>query len=277
MPRLLLEGKSITELLAQVRAEHGDDVTIVAAEKVRSGGVAGFFARESYALTVEVPGPGAPAPAAPGAPSTPLMHEQGVDGTGTNRAQFDRLLMHEQTAATSAPATPAVAAQQPGTLLDLAAAIDAAEAAEQGVVLGTAPMHATVQRPTLSTASPEFQSILSRLTALDAPAPAAAAEPAPAAPVDPYTKLREALTEIAPHLDLSAAVPLVLVIPPAALAAPTAAASVTATPVTAASVPEAATPTPTVPRQGRHRRSAQAAESTASMTAGSSVSDPFST
>ncbi|GAA0609453.1 hypothetical protein GCM10009547_09420 [Sporichthya brevicatena] len=243
MPRLLLEGRSITELLAQVRAEHGDDVTIVAAEKVRSGGIAGFFARESYALTVEVPG-------GPGEGNASLMHEQGVEGTGTNRAQFDRLLMHEQTAGASAAATPAAAAQEPGTLLDLAAAIDAAEAAEQGVVLGTAPMHATVQRPTLSTASPEFQSILERLTALDAPG-ATTGQPGPeTAPVDPYTKLREALTEIAPHLDLNSGVPLVLVIPPAALADPA------AQPAPAALADPTAQSAPAVPPQrGRHRRS----------------------
>lgn len=200
MHRLLLEGKSITALLAQVRAEHGPDVTIVAADKVRTRGLGGFFARESYALTVEVDGPGGI--------DSPLMHER------------------------------AVAAQAPGTLLDLAAAIDAAEATENSVILATRPMHTPVRQPALSTASPEFAAILARLNALDAPC-AEPTQPAlePAAEVDAYTRLRDVLAEIAPHIDFTTSVPIVLVIPPAVQGA-------------APATPAA----PAIPEQGRHRR-----------------------
>lgn len=52
--RLLLEGDNLEALLAQVRDEHGADATIVSAERVRSGGLAGFFAKERYELTVQV-------------------------------------------------------------------------------------------------------------------------------------------------------------------------------------------------------------------------------
>ncbi|GIH81482.1 hypothetical protein [Planobispora longispora] len=52
--RLLLEGTDIEELLTQVRNEHGPDVSIVSADRVRTGGFAGFFARQRYELTVEV-------------------------------------------------------------------------------------------------------------------------------------------------------------------------------------------------------------------------------
>ncbi|GAA3448022.1 hypothetical protein [Planomonospora venezuelensis] len=52
--RLLLEGTDIEELLTQVRDEHGPDVSIVSADRVRTGGIAGFFARQRYELTVEV-------------------------------------------------------------------------------------------------------------------------------------------------------------------------------------------------------------------------------
>ena len=194
MPRLLLEGKSITALLAQVRNEHGNDVTIVAAEKVRSGGLGGFFAKESYSLTVEVDAVPAESP-----------------------AELNHSLMHERSV------------EAPGSLLDLAAAIDQAEAAENSVILATRPMHATIQEPMLSTASPEFASILARLTALDAPQPAAE----PVLQADAYTRLRDALAEIAPHVDFGTNVPLVLVIPPAA------------------------PPAPVIPRQGRHRRAVQ--------------------
>jgi len=52
---LLLEGEDLPELMARVRDELGPRATIVRAERVRSGGIAGFFARERYELTVEVP------------------------------------------------------------------------------------------------------------------------------------------------------------------------------------------------------------------------------
>lgn len=52
--RLLLEGPSIEDLLAQVRAEHGENARIVQADKVRSGGFAGFFAKEVYEVAIEV-------------------------------------------------------------------------------------------------------------------------------------------------------------------------------------------------------------------------------
>lgn len=59
--RLLLEGSDLAELMGQVRAEFGPAARIVRAERVRSGGLAGFFARERYELTIDVPDP-APTP-----------------------------------------------------------------------------------------------------------------------------------------------------------------------------------------------------------------------
>lgn len=103
--RLLLEGPDIDELLERVRDEHGPGVRIVNADKLRSGGVAGFFAREKFAVTIEV----ADVPAADATQPKPAKQ--------TPRA---------------------VAA--PGTLLELADAIDAAEAAEATVAMGTADM-----------------------------------------------------------------------------------------------------------------------------------------
>ncbi|MBI9114591.1 hypothetical protein [Sanguibacter suaedae] len=84
MPRrLLLEGADLETLLLRVRAEMGPTARVVKAERVRSGGVAGFFAKERYELTVDVPdtgsaGPVRPGPAgavrpgAPGSPQAPL-------------------------------------------------------------------------------------------------------------------------------------------------------------------------------------------------------------
>jgi hypothetical protein len=52
---VLLEGPAIEPLLAQVRDEYGSRVRIISADKVRSGGVGGFFAKQHYELSVEVP------------------------------------------------------------------------------------------------------------------------------------------------------------------------------------------------------------------------------
>ncbi|MFI1991382.1 hypothetical protein [Actinoplanes sp. NPDC020271] len=52
---MLLEGPAIEPLLAQVRDEYGSRVRIVSADKVRSGGIGGFFAKQHYELSVEVP------------------------------------------------------------------------------------------------------------------------------------------------------------------------------------------------------------------------------
>src|SRR5439155_460016 len=50
-------GPAIEPLLAQVRDEYGSRVRIISADKVRSGGVGGFFAKQHYELSVEVPDP----------------------------------------------------------------------------------------------------------------------------------------------------------------------------------------------------------------------------
>jgi hypothetical protein len=55
--RLQLKGASLQELKAKVLAEHGPDARIIAAEKVTVGGIRGFFAREHYEVTVELPAP----------------------------------------------------------------------------------------------------------------------------------------------------------------------------------------------------------------------------
>jgi hypothetical protein len=61
---LQLEGASLEELLDQVRREHGPQAQIVKAEKLRRGGVGGFFAKESYVIEVSVDPTATPAAAA---------------------------------------------------------------------------------------------------------------------------------------------------------------------------------------------------------------------
>ena len=61
--QLQLEGAELEPLLARVRAEHGSSARIVSAEKVRTGGVGGFFAKAHFEITVEVDDPVPTAPA----------------------------------------------------------------------------------------------------------------------------------------------------------------------------------------------------------------------
>ncbi|WP_423922031.1 hypothetical protein ACPEEZ_01935 [Frigoribacterium sp. 2-23] len=62
--RIHLSGSSLDELREQVRVEHGPAARIVAARRVTVGGIAGFFARKHYEVTVEVPVPSRDAPVA---------------------------------------------------------------------------------------------------------------------------------------------------------------------------------------------------------------------
>ena len=50
----LLEGTDIAKLLQQVRDEHGEDAKIVRAERVRTGGLGGFFSKEHFELAIEI-------------------------------------------------------------------------------------------------------------------------------------------------------------------------------------------------------------------------------
>lgn len=57
MPLRRFEGTNLAELTEQARAELGPGARIVRAQRVRRGGVAGFFAREVFVVEVEVPEP----------------------------------------------------------------------------------------------------------------------------------------------------------------------------------------------------------------------------
>lgn len=52
--RIVLEGPQLEPLLAQVSDEYGGRAKIVSANKIRSGGLAGFFAKQRFELSVEV-------------------------------------------------------------------------------------------------------------------------------------------------------------------------------------------------------------------------------
>ena len=131
---LQLEGPDLEGLLARVRAEHGDEARIIRADRVRSGGIAGFFARERYQLTVAV----------------------------------------------EARTQPAGQPAAPRTLLDLADAVSAREAAEPAAAAGR--RHRATAGAPVSTDGAAFAEVLSRLQREVADIPLAPA--AGAAPVD---------------------------------------------------------------------------------------------
>jgi hypothetical protein len=55
LPTRRFDGTDLEEVLEQVRAEAGPEAHIVEANKVRSGGVAGFFAKERFEVVVDLP------------------------------------------------------------------------------------------------------------------------------------------------------------------------------------------------------------------------------
>ena len=77
MPTQQFEGPTLEAALTKVRAELGPDARITGAEKVRSGGLGGFFAKERVEVTVQVPDAPtvAAAPTAAAAPSAPVSTE----------------------------------------------------------------------------------------------------------------------------------------------------------------------------------------------------------
>lgn len=91
--RLLLEGTDLDALMIRVRAELGPRARVVKAERVRSGGVGGFFAKERFELTVDVPDDGAGGVRMAAAPATRGLGEPvGSDAAFTTPVGIDALL-----------------------------------------------------------------------------------------------------------------------------------------------------------------------------------------
>ncbi|MBG0818638.1 hypothetical protein [Planomonospora sp. ID82291] len=148
--RLLLEGSDIEVLLSQVRDEHGPDVSIVSADRVRTGGFAGFFARQRYELTVEVPDPAerppapvpapvpAPASAVPAPPTGPATAADPMTALLARAEEQERRLSLAGSRAASPVPRPAVAA--PSVSLNLAQAVPAQAHVPTHAAAPAAPM-----------------------------------------------------------------------------------------------------------------------------------------
>ncbi len=149
---LLLEGDDLEALLIRAHAEGGVNARIVRAEKVRHGGMLGFFARESFEVAVEIPaqadaavpvtagpaaaGPAAAGPAAAGPvtagphPSAPRPGYAPGSGAGTapgSGEDEDAVVARLIAALAGEPPEPARLAAD--GLLDLADRVSAAERA----------------------------------------------------------------------------------------------------------------------------------------------------
>jgi hypothetical protein len=128
LTQLQLEGPELEPLLVRVRSELGSSARIVQAEKVRSGGVAGFFARERYELTVEVDDE-QPRTAAPAVLRAPVGVAPPVTAPAAPHAPFAAAPAPAATAPAAATASGApAAAAAPAAATAPAAAQDGAPA-----------------------------------------------------------------------------------------------------------------------------------------------------
>jgi len=145
---LRLAGDSLEGLLEQVRREHGDRARIVEANKCRTGGIAGFFARESFEVVIELDDGPDPEPAG---------------------------------AAAAVPAPNGAPTHAPTSVIELAEAVNEMERAS--AVAGPPPAAAEPAAP-VSTETEAFASLLARLARDVDPVEAErllAAEPVPTA------------------------------------------------------------------------------------------------
>lgn len=136
--------------MVHVREEFGPTARIVRAERIRTGGVAGFFARERYELTVEVPEPPR---------QRPRALRQAPASAGAGPVGIDALLA----------AAEAAEADDPGSLSAGTARTTGAAPADDGT-------------PRVSTGAESFASVLEQVRAMAGgqPLPADVEVPAPA-------------------------------------------------------------------------------------------------
>ncbi|MCL2091207.1 MAG: hypothetical protein FWH11_08310 [Micrococcales bacterium] len=164
--RLLLEGADLPELMEYVRTEFGPTAKIVRAERVRQGGFAGFFAKEKFELTVEVPPP-------PRLPVRPLRSHRPPPPAPSS---LDDLLA----AADAADAAPGSA---PGAVPAVPQPAPSPDQAREEIV--AAPRAAAeAATPRAATGGSQFATVLDQVRALADEGLPPEALTAPAAPVE---------------------------------------------------------------------------------------------
>ncbi|MBX9245160.1 hypothetical protein ICW40_10115 [Actinotalea ferrariae] len=158
--RLLLDGEDLRSLMLRVKAEMGPGARIVKAERIRTGGIGGFFAKEHYELTVEVPDPVHPGRriqernASAGTTSAPV-------GIEALLAAADAAEDADATSAVTAPGASGGAPAVPGTSGSAVAGADAVAAAAAAARAQQVP--AAPETPEISTTGPTFAEVLESL------------------------------------------------------------------------------------------------------------------
>ncbi|HKN89152.1 MAG TPA: hypothetical protein VJ622_02625, partial [Acidimicrobiia bacterium] len=162
------EGKNLESVLEEVRNRFGDTVTIVEANRLRKGGVGGFFAKERFEVVVDV--------------------------------DDDE---HPPSAATEIPAEFGLAATEDfcDRLISLA---DGVSDLDETAPTPSAPSPPSAT-PSISTEQPEFSAVLESITrhmeaqAAPLPGPALAPAPAPMPPPEPARPAIPAGLAVAPR------------------------------------------------------------------------------
>jgi hypothetical protein len=173
--RLLLEGSDIDELLLRVQSEHGPHAKIVHAEQKLVGGVAGFFARRRYELSVQVDEPRSVALA-----TTPAS----TDGEAT---AFEDLLARADSADGAVGPTAGGGGPRP-----LSSPV--ATGRPTGRAAGAVP---TPSGRRLSTQSPQFEGLLSTLLSRAERGPSEAGTTSPSeGPAEARSAAVEALLQL---------------------------------------------------------------------------------
>jgi hypothetical protein len=147
--QLRFEGGELEELLERVRTEVGPEARIVAANRIRQGGVAGFFAKEGFEVVVDLAG----------------SEADGADnsGRGSRSKRRSRATTAAEAASHAAPKNNAPknvatkVAPATASVLDLVEEVNEIER-EQVIDISEA------QGPTVSTERTDFGTMLANLT-----------------------------------------------------------------------------------------------------------------
>jgi hypothetical protein len=180
------EGKNLESVLEEVRNRFGDTVAIVEANRLRKGGVGGFFARERFEVVVEVDEADGSAPGL-----TELPAEFGLEAT---EDFCDRLLRLADGVSDLDRTTPpsSISTEQPRFSAVLESITQHMEVAP-----APAPAPASAPAPAPEPAPPAIDTrALARIGLPEEIRRAAVAHPAPAAGTDPSAWLLGLLEEL---------------------------------------------------------------------------------
>jgi len=167
--RLLLEGPDLHTLLDQIRREYGAEARIVQAEKVRRGGVGGFFARERFHIQVEVSQMKGTSVAAPGRGGSPVKSVMDLVDRLNREEEALRMDVIDAPLQVGSPRAPAAqafaSAAQPAAPAQSAPPVSSANPPPFAVIRPSSAFSAPV-----STQSASFADVMSRLEqSIDSP------------------------------------------------------------------------------------------------------------